>query len=98
MTRRWFSTGSGRIEFELRLSDAHYGHHRGQCDDDIADLRKVPYIAAILASINADLLRDELREYGAWDADELADHDANLNRILWIACGDITEAETMEAE
>jgi len=98
MTRRWFSTGSGRIEFELRLSDAHYGHHQGQCDDDIADLRKVPYIAAILASINADLLRDELREYGAWDADELADHDANLNRILWIACGDITEAETMEAE
>ena len=113
MTRRWFSTGSGRIEFELRLSDAHYGHHQGQCDDDIADLRKVPYIAAILASINADLLRDELREYGAWDADllrdelreygawdadELADHDANLDRILWIACGDITEAETMEVE
>jgi len=98
MTKRWFSTGSGRIEFELRLSDAHYGHHQGQCDDDIADLRKVPYIAAILASINADLLRDELREYGAWDADELADHDANLDRILWIACGDITEAETMEVE
>jgi hypothetical protein len=98
MTKKWFSTGSGRIEFELRLSDAHYGHHQGQCDDDIADLRKVPYISAILASINADLLRDELREYGAWDADELADHDANLNRILWIACGDICEAETMGAE
>ena len=97
MNKRWFSTGSGRIEFELRLSDAHYGHHSGRCDDDITDLRKVPYIAEILGSINVELLRNELSEYGAWDADELADHDANLDRILWLACADICEYE-MEDE
>jgi hypothetical protein len=36
-------------------------------------------------------LAAELREYGAWDDDELSEHDANLERILWLACGDISE-------
>ena len=25
------------------------------------------------------------------DAEELADHESNLDRLLWIACGDISE-------
>jgi hypothetical protein len=32
-----------------------------------------------------------LKEYGAWDRQELADHDQNLQRILWLAACDITE-------
>ena len=88
----WFSTGSGLIEFQLHLDDARQGHHQGQCDDDIASLRDVPYIAATLAKIEPEMLRRELREYGAWDAEALTDHNANLDRILWIACGDICEA------
>lgn len=36
-------------------------------------------------------LKRKLREYGAWDDEELADHAQNLQRILWIAAGDITE-------
>ena len=32
-----------------------------------------------------------LREYGAWDAEELADHEANARRVLWLACGDVKE-------
>ena len=87
----WFSTSSGRIEFKLLLEDAHNGSHQGRCDDDIAALLRVPYIAEQLAKIDEKLLRDELREYGAWDTAELADHDANLSRILWLACGDIVE-------
>jgi len=87
----WFSTGSGLIEFQLNLDDARQGHHQGQCDDDIASLRNVPYISETLAKINPETLRQELREYGAWDNDELANHEENLNRILWIACGDICE-------
>lgn len=95
-TKRWFSTSSGLIEFEMELEDARSGSHQGRCDEDIADLRRVPYIAATLDAIDPEILRRELKEYGAWDADELADHDANLNRILWIACGDITEQENNE--
>lgn len=32
-----------------------------------------------------------LRGYGAWDEEQLKDHDENLTRILWLACGDILE-------
>jgi hypothetical protein len=36
-------------------------------------------------------LRDELREYGAWDVKELADDDANWGRIIWIAANNISD-------
>jgi hypothetical protein len=44
-----------------------------------------------LERIDAEALRKELREYGAWDDQELTDHEQNLQRILWIAAGDIVE-------
>ena len=87
----WFATSSGRIELQLKESDAYTGSHQGSCDDDIAWLRKLPYIAKQLAALDPALLAAELKEYGAWDTAELADHDANLSRILWLACGDICE-------
>jgi hypothetical protein len=90
---RWFSTGSGRIEIRLSLDDALDGSHSGPCDADIADLRTVPYIAEQLAALDPALLSAELKEWGAWDETERADHDANLSRILWLACGDIRENE-----
>lgn len=34
---------------------------------------------------------DYLNEYGAWDEKELEDHEANRRRVLWLACGDISE-------
>ena len=50
---KWFSTGSGRIEFQLAEEDAASGSHGGQCDDDIAALLKVPYIAEQLRAIKS---------------------------------------------
>lgn len=49
------------------------------------------YISEQLAKIDPDTLREELREYGAWDGDELADHDANLMRLVWVAACDVAE-------
>lgn len=89
----WFSTSSGRIELQISLSDAESASHQGQCDDDVKELSEVPYIAEQLAKIDPELLKSELREYGAWDDSELSDHDQNLQRLLWIACGDIVENE-----
>lgn len=80
-------------ELNITLNEALTGAHSGQCDNDIAYLRTVPRIRRQLAKINPELLRKELKEYGAWDDEELADHDANLSRILWIACGDIVESK-----
>lgn len=89
--RHWWSTSSGRIELELTADDARCGSHQGPCDDDIADLRRVPYIRDQLDKFGPALLAEELKEWGAWDENELADHDQNLSRILWLACGGIVD-------
>ncbi len=78
-------------ELNITKAQARQGSHPGQCDDDIASLRTIPAIKRQLAKLDPENLRRELKEYGAWDAAELADHDANLSRWLWIACGDIME-------
>ena len=87
----WYSTSSGRIELKITKAQAHDGSHQGQCDADVKYLSEVPAIARQLAKIPVELLASELKEYGAWDAEELADHDQNLQRLLWLACGDIVE-------
>lgn len=93
MTKRFqWSAGSGRpLYVELTKDEAASGMHQGACDSDIAALRELPHIAAQLAQWEPKTLAAELNEYGAWEPEELADHDANLNRMLWLACGDINE-------
>jgi len=87
----WWSTGSGRIELNITKAQARIGHHQGDCGNDIAWLVTHPSINRQLHGLNADLLRSELREYGAWDDAELTDYHQNIRRLVWIACGDICE-------
>ena len=87
----WYSTSSGRIELSMTLDQAQSAHHQGSCDADVRALSEQEDIAKQLADIDPDVLRGELKEYGAWDAAELADHDQNLQRLLWLAAGDIVE-------
>lgn len=94
--KRWWPSGSGRIELQIDIDDAHMGSHIGKCDVDINALRRKPYLKAQLDALDADDVAAELKGYGAWDADELSDHDANLSRLLWIACGDIVQLEAGE--
>lgn len=88
----WFSTGSGRIELAMTLEQARSVSHSGQCDADVDALMADPFIARQLEVITPETLRRELREYGAWNAEELANHPANLRRILWLAGGDIRDS------
>jgi len=88
----FFTTSSGRIELNITKAQARIGYHTGDCYDDCGYLRTVPAIRRQLARIDPAVLRAELDEWGAWDKTELADHDANLTRILWLACGDIVES------
>ena len=92
----FWTSSSGRIEIKLTADQAIQGSHPGPCDLDIAELRQDPQIAEQLAQLKPETLRDELKEYGAWDEVELADHEANLDRILWIACGDLMDQEVTE--
>lgn len=87
----WFGTSSGRIELQLTMEQANSGSHQGQCDADVLELSKMPDVACQLERIEPALLAAELEEYGAWDAEQLADHEENIQRILWLACCDITE-------
>ena len=85
----WYSTSSGLIELQLTQDDVDAGYHSGSCDNDIADLRRIPRIATQLDALDPAFLRSELKEWGAWDDEQLADHDENQSRILWLACGDL---------
>lgn len=87
----WYTSGNGRIELQLTKKQAQTGSHSGKCDNDIAYLRQLPTIKRQLNKLDADILKNELDEYGCWDAKELSNHDENLTRILWIACSDILE-------
>jgi folate-binding Fe-S cluster repair protein YgfZ len=89
----WWSSSSGRIELQMTAEQAASVSHQGRCDDDVKALRQVPKIRRQLDKIDPELLRAELKEYGAWDANELADHEDNLDRILWIPGCDIREEE-----
>ena len=73
------------------LREAEYASHAGNCDQEVAEVAAIPRIAKQLAKLDPAKLRAELAEYGAWDDAELADHAQNLQRIVWIACGDIKE-------
>ncbi len=87
----WYTSGCGRIELQLTTKQAQSASHQGQCDEDVKALSQVPSVARQLAKIEPDTLARELKEYGAWDANELADHEQNLQRLLWLAAGDIVE-------
>lgn len=89
-TQHW-CTGSGRINLEMTQEQAESCSHSGSCDDDVAALSREPGIAKQLGEMDRALLASELEEYGAWDETELADHDQNLQRVLWLAAGDIAD-------
>jgi hypothetical protein len=87
----WHQSGSGKIELQMTMEQAESVSHSGDCDDDVLELSKVPAIAEQLTKINPAVLAAELKEYGAWDETELADHEQNLQRIVWLAGCDVHE-------
>ena len=50
-----------------------------------------PAIKRQLDKLAPATVADELREYGPWEDEDLADHDVNLSRVLWLACCNIIE-------
>lgn len=65
--------------------------HPGACDSEVEELVNNPKISKELDQIDPIEIEATLREYGAWDYDELQDREANRRRIIWIAAGDIRE-------
>jgi hypothetical protein len=81
----------GRIELQITKKQALTCSHAGQCDVDVEALMKTPSIARQLKKLDPALVAVCLKEYGAWDAEQLSNHNDNLTRLLWCACCDISE-------
>lgn len=80
-----------RFEIEMTKRQAESVSHSGDCELDINVLLQDKKIIRQLKNIPDDKLREELKEYGAWDGEELQDRKANEQRIVWIAGNDIVE-------
>ena len=70
----------------------------GACDDTVNVIANKPYIIRQFNAIDNSVLIKELTGYGAWDDTELQDKQANIQRIIWLACSDIKESEFLECE
>jgi hypothetical protein len=79
------------FELQMTKAQAQSASHPGPCDADVAYLAMSPNIRRQLNKSGPDAIRAELREYGAWDDDELADDAENRLRLVWIAAGNITD-------
>ena len=83
-----------RFEVGLTPEAVRDCSHQGQCDADVECW--APKISRS-DRCTPEALRAELKEYGAWDAEELADDEQNWRRIVWLAAGNIQE-ESRERE
>jgi hypothetical protein len=83
-----------RFDLDIPRKLAKIGHHQGRCDEDIAYLRTHRKILKQLNALDPAAVREELAEYGAWMPEDLEDHERNLSRVLWLACGDIMERKS----
>lgn len=90
----YWTDSYGLINLNITLADARSCSHSGQCDEDVAYLRTKPAFRRQIARLDPKRVADCLSEYGAWEPEELQDHDVNLSRLLWIACCDISEEHT----
>lgn len=91
--KKWWSSSSGKIELWMFKEQADSVHHTGPCDEDVDLLAHTSNLMCQMAALDANVLREELSEYGCWDDDELKDNVANIQRLLWIAGCDIAEEE-----
>jgi len=86
------SFGGTRILPPFRLTEDQIDSIPSQGQADGATARLASCIADPFDTLELQQdLRDELKEYGAWNDEELSEHSDNLKRALWLACLDAQE-------
>jgi len=81
-----------RFTLNITKDSALACSHPGDCEADVRSEMDLPRYRHQLAKLDPNTLRAELKEYGAWEPEDLLDHETNLRRIFWIACCDIRES------
>ncbi len=79
------------FEIEMTRKQAESVSHSGDCENDVNILLQDKKIIRQLKKITDDKLIAELREYGAWEDEELQNRRDNEQRIIWIAGCNIIE-------
>jgi hypothetical protein len=79
-----------RFHFDLPDDCVTDCAHQGPCDDDVSF-----WSGKLDIEIPPDDLIAELSEYGAWEDDDLQDHDTNIERIIWLGAWKIREEEEL---
>ena len=87
----YWSTSSGRIELQMTKAQAATVSHPGDCYLDVCALLRDKRIRRQVDKLDRELVKAELREHGAWDDADMIDHEANLQRLVWLAGCDIME-------
>lgn len=82
-----------RFALSITKAQAASGSHQGDCEKDVRALLSYPTITRQFKKIPAADIAAELKEYGAWNFEELLDVEENKLRILWIACSNIVEEQ-----
>ena len=89
-----WSSSTGRIELQFRDSEqVHNMFHQGDCSDSVKE--ELAFFQAALDKLSRSDIVESLVETGGWTDDELAplpDHELHV-KLLWIAAGDLYEAE-----
>ena len=90
MRTKWNYSNYGN-DLRLTTADAIKCSHSGDCESDVKEVMQKAYIKKQLTSIDKNQLIKELSQYGAWDDNELQNHETNLIRWVWISAADIME-------
>jgi len=78
-------------DLSLTTQDAKFCSQSGSCDDYVKEVSEKKYVKKQTSLFNPDQLRKELDGYGAWDDEQLQDHEQNIQRWIWISAGNIVD-------
>lgn len=78
-------------DIKLTRKDAELCSQSGDCGPYVDEVLTKPYVKKQLSGLKPAQLAKELAEYGAWDTEELQDHNENIRRWIWISAANITE-------
>lgn len=86
----WWTSSSGRIEFQLPLACVEDCSHSGSCDADVFNWTTQMQERLVFPN---SVAINELMEIGAWTRSELEalTRFELLEKVIWIAANDISE-------
>lgn len=90
MRTLWNSSNYGN-DLKLTRQDAMNCSVSGDNEPSVKIVMDKPYVKSQLQNLDKEKLKRELKEYGAWDDNQLNDHSENLMRWVWISASDISE-------